>query len=111
MKCPMVRNARDKAEYEQERGAEASQQEIIIVPTRSNGIPPAQNRSRVTLFGTRARVVFAAPMEASDSRCEPNRSCYFFTSDGRIYVHSWIMFGIIETIPSCRLYCCSPCRI
>lgn len=51
----MARNARDKAEDKQERGAEASQREIIIVPTRGNGIPPAQNLTRVTLFGTRAR--------------------------------------------------------
>lgn len=55
----------------------------------------------VSLSLERARVVFAAPTEACDSRCEPDRSCYFFTCGGRIYVHSRIMFGMIETIPSC----------
>lgn len=51
----MARNTQDKAEDKQERGAEASEREIIISPTRGNGIPPEQNPCRVTLFGARAR--------------------------------------------------------
>lgn len=54
----MARNAREKAEDTQERSAEASQQEIIIVPTRGNGIPPAQNRARVTHSLWNARASF-----------------------------------------------------
>lgn len=51
----MARNARDKAEDKQERGAEASEREIIISPTRGNGIPPGQNPSRVhSLWSARA---------------------------------------------------------